>query len=145
MTRSLLAIGLGLITLGATFAIPVVAGQDRRSIWDGAYTDTQADRGFALYKSKCTTCHGPALGGAIDGGPPLRGKEFFVRWNGTALDDMVNQISELMPSENPNSLKRQEYVDIITFFFRSNGVPAGAKELTADDSTLSAWQFTEKP
>ena len=143
MQRSLIAIGLGLSLVAATLTAPVGA-QHRRSIWEGAYTDAQADRGFALYKTKCTMCHGPALGGAIDGGPPLRGKEFFVRWDGTALDDMVNQIAELMPAENPNTLKRQEYVDIITFFFRSNGVPAGAKELAADDTTLSAWEFTEK-
>ncbi len=144
MQRALVAIGLGLSLLTVGFVAPA-AGQHRRSVWEGAYTDAQADRGFALYKSKCTMCHGPALGGAIDGGPPLRGKEFFVRWSGTALNDMVDQIAELMPAENPNTLKRQEYVDIITFFFRSNGVPAGTKDLTADDGTLSTWEFTEKP
>jgi cytochrome c len=144
MQRALVAIGLGLSLLTVGFVAPT-AGQHRRSVWEGAYTDAQADRGFVLYKSKCTMCHGPALGGAIDGGPPLRGKEFFVRWSGTALNDMVDQIAELMPAENPNTLKRQEYVDIITFFFRSNGVPAGTKDLTADDGTLSTWEFTEKP
>lgn len=145
MQRSALAIGLGLSVLAAVLAVTTpVAGQHRRSIWDGAYTDAQADRGFDLYKRKCTTCHGPALGGAIDGGPPLRGTEFFIRWNGTALNDMIDQISGLMPSENPNSLPRQEYVDIVTFLLRSNGLPAGSRELTADDETLSTWEFTEK-
>lgn len=144
MTRAWTACGIALPLLAALVLTTPVSGQHRRSIWDGAYTDAQADRGFALYKSKCTTCHGPALGGAIDGGPPLRGTEFFLRWSGTAMDDMVNQISELMPSENPNSLKRQEYVDIITFLLRSNGVPAGQKDLAADDAVLSTWEFTEK-
>jgi cytochrome c len=143
MTRLLIALAVALPLLAGALSTSV-SGQHRRSIWDGAYTDAQADRGFALYKTKCTMCHGPALGGAIDGGPPLRGTEFFVRWSGTALNDMVDQIAELMPSENPNSLKRQEYVDIIMFFLRSNGVPAGSKELTADDETLSTWEFTEK-
>ncbi|MEQ1896682.1 MAG: cytochrome c [Vicinamibacterales bacterium] len=118
--------------------------QGKKSIWAGVYTDAQADRGVMLYKSKCVMCHGPALGGAIDGGPPLRGLEFFVRWDGTPLNEMVNQVSELMPAEYPGTLKRQEYVDIITFFLRANGVPAGATELSADDAALSAVEFTEK-
>ncbi len=143
MKGLLITVGLGLpLALGVMTA--PVSGQHRHSIWDGAYTDAQADRGVELYKSKCTFCHGPALGGAIDGGPPLRGKEFFVRWNGTPLSEMVDQIAELMPAENPNTLKRQEYVDIITFLLRSNGLPAGTKELTADIETLSTWEFTEK-
>lgn len=143
MTRLALACGLSL-TLAALFMTAPVGAQHHRSIWEGAYTDAQADRGFTLYKAKCTTCHGPALGGAIDGGPPLRGKEFYVRWDGTLLNDMVDQISEMMPSDNPKSLKKQDYVDIITFLLRSNGFPAGQKELASDDGTLSSWEFTEK-
>ena len=49
-----------------------------------------------------------------------------------------------MPSENPNTLTRQEYVDVITFLLRSNGLPAGTKELTADVDTLSTWEFLDK-
>ena len=143
MKRLLTAVGLVLPLALAVMTAPV-SGQHRRSIWDGAYTDAQADRGVQVYKSKCTTCHGPALGGAIDGGPPLRGREFFVRWDGTPLNDMVDQIAELMPSENPNTLTRQEYVDVITFLLRSNGLPAGTKELTADVDTLSTWEFLDK-
>lgn len=131
------------LMLAASIAA-VASAQEKKSIWAGVYTDAQADRGVGLYKTKCVMCHGPALGGAIDGGPPLRGLEFFVRWNGTAMNDMVNQVSELMPAEYPNTLKRQEYVDIITFFLRANGVPAGTTELSADDAALSAVEFTEK-
>lgn len=142
MKGLLIAVGLGLPLALAVMTAPV-SGQHRRSIWDGAYTDAQADRGVGVYKAKCVMCHGPALGGAIDGGPPLRGREFFVRWDGTPLNDMVDQIAELMPAENPNTLKRQEYVDVITFLFRANGVPAGSTELKADDS-LGTVEFTDK-
>ncbi len=142
MKRLLIALGLAVPALALTMTAPV-SGQHRQSVWEGAYTNAQADRGVEIYKSKCTTCHGPALKGAIDGGPPLVGKDFFIRWDGATVSYMIEQISSLMPSENPGSLKPQEYVDILAFLFRANGLPAGSKELTADEATLQSWEFNE--
>jgi cytochrome c len=128
------------LMLAVTFAV-VASAQEKKSVWSGVYTDAQADRGVAVYKAKCTFCHGDSLRGAIDGGPPLRGLEFTLRWNGIALSDMVDQIAQQMPFEKPNTLKRQEYVDILTFLFRANGIPAGTTELTTDPAALSSVEF----
>lgn len=126
----------------AALLVAGVSAQEKKNVWSGVYTNAQADRGVELYKNKCTTCHGPALNGAIDGGPPLRGTAFMLRWDGMTIDEMIDQISEMMPAENPNTLKRQEYVDLLMFFLRANGVPAGTTELTADHAALSGVQFT---
>ncbi len=122
-----------------------LTAQAQRTIWDGVYTEAQAQRGEAVYKMKCTTCHSDNLRGNIDGGPPLRGTEFFVRWNNTPLSDMTDAIAELMPNDDPGGLPRQDYVDIITFLFRSNGIPAGTTELKADPAALQQVRFTDKP
>src|SRR6478736_4399981 len=36
--------------------------QQARTVRDGVYTDAQAARGAAVYKEKCASCHGSALG-----------------------------------------------------------------------------------
>lgn len=37
--------------------------QSPASVWDGAYTQDQAERGEALYRQQCATCHGDTLEG----------------------------------------------------------------------------------
>ncbi len=122
-----------------------LSAQSKKNVWSGVYTNAQADRGQDLYKSKCTMCHGPTLNGAIDGGPPLVGAGFMLRWEGMSLNDMVDQIAEMMPAENPNTLKRQEYVDLLTYLFRANKIPAGTTELGANAAALDAVEFHTKP
>lgn len=144
MNRYVAALAAGLCAL--MVATAGLAAQDAKttSIWDGVYTEAQAARGEAVYKQECTVCHRDDLRGNIDGGPPLRGLEFFVRWRQISLKDMVTDISGLMPSDDPGSLSRQTYVDIMAFLFRYNGIPAGAVEMPVEDVALSQIIFTEK-
>jgi hypothetical protein len=34
-----------------------------------------------------------------------------------------------MPQDNPGSLKRKEYMDVVAYLFRMNGLPAGDSEM----------------
>ena len=43
-----------------------------------------------------------------------------------------------MPADAPESLKAQEYADLIAFLFSVNKFPAGEKELPADPAALEA-------
>src|SRR5258706_15951187 len=54
--------------------------QTARTVRDGVYTDAQAARGAAIYKEKCASCHGPALGRSL--APPLAGDAFATNWGG---------------------------------------------------------------
>ena len=51
---------------------PDGAGPAVAFVWDGVYTKEQADKGQALYKQHCGTCHGDALEG-IEMAPALTG------------------------------------------------------------------------
>ena len=67
---------VGLLCLG-TAGTTLGAGQGR-TVWDGIYTDEQADRGESLYQDACASCHGQDLSGG-QMVPELIGGEFT--WN----------------------------------------------------------------
>ena len=69
---SLVAIALSLVSRALWAQDPNDASH-QRSIWDGVYTDQQAQRGSDLYGRKCASCHGDDLEGDIVEHPALAG------------------------------------------------------------------------
>lgn len=136
------AAGLFVVSI---YAIGSVDAQTPTTVWQGAFSNAQADRGGAVYKRECTTCHSDNFKGNIDGGPPLVGKDFEMRWQGMTLLDIVNQVSELMPGDEPGTVSRKEWVDLFAFIFRANGATMGATDLPSDDESLAQVQGTIKP
>jgi len=57
---------------------------------------------------------------------------------------MFDVISDSMPEDNPGSLKKEEYADVIAYLLQLNKFPAGASELPPDKDALSAI-LMEKP
>ena len=66
--------GLDVLVLISAFAVYLVAaipavggaqgpGGSARTVWDGAYSDAQADRGRTQYAGHCAECHGGELQG----------------------------------------------------------------------------------
>ncbi len=96
--------------------------EEMLSVQSGVYTGEQAERGAALFEGTCSSCHQPEEFG--DGA-------YLDGWSGQTAHDLVEQIRTTMPQDNPGSLKRQDYVDIVAYMFRSNGVPAGDAEMDA--------------
>jgi S-disulfanyl-L-cysteine oxidoreductase SoxD len=101
----------------------------QKSVWDGVYSDAQAQRGEALYPSTCAGCHGANLEGKPD--PSLTGPAFIDRWREDNLSTLYNHIATRMPARAPGSLAGSAYLDILAFILRSNDMPAGAQDLTA--------------
>jgi len=118
------ALSILALTLG------IGGAEARISIWDGVYTDTQADRGRTLYMQNCGRCHGADLSGTFEI-PPLIGR-FMPYWSGSTLDALFDYVSTAMPLGNPGSLSAAANADIIAFILKSNDIPSGAKELTSD-------------
>src|SRR5262245_19535895 len=58
-----------------------------RTIWDGVFTQAQADRGKALYMTSCAACHKADLLGE-SAAPALAGPDFSQRWVGSNIDDL---------------------------------------------------------
>ncbi len=123
----------------ATQATPVDV---QLTVWDGVYTEAQAERGEALYTASCAACHAPDLRGNTTS-PSLVGLSFAFLWGERTLGELFGEIQELMPTGRPNSLPAQTYRDILAFILRANSYPAGEKELEAD--SLDHILITEKP
>src|SRR3954468_20328579 len=83
--RTALLAATGLLAM--TAAVATRAQSAGNSVWNGAYTAEQADRGKAAYATNCAACHGPTLTGG-DSAPPLSGGVFLNNWNGTTTGDL---------------------------------------------------------
>jgi cytochrome c len=152
--RWTLPVVLSLLVLTAAVAVAAQTGQptappppagSQKTIWDGVFSEGQTQRGDALYQKSCSLCHRNDLTGTMSDGPPLKGLDFFIRWRGQTLAEMLDAIKEIMPANNPGGLAPQTYLDIMTFLMKSNGIPAGATDLVYDPDTLQTIVFTEKP
>ena len=123
-------------TILATAALVLSAGiaiaqtSTRISIWDGVYTDAQAERGHTLYMQSCSRCHGADLSGNFET-PPLVGR-FMPYWSGSTLDALFDYVSTAMPLDHPGALGVAANTDIVAFILKSNDLPSGSKELNAD-------------
>ncbi len=136
-----LILAAGVVFLATSAVVVLRAGQQPapaqgRSVWDGAYTDGQADRGQVAYGSNCAECHGGNLAGGE--GKPLTGDVFWNDWRETTVDYLLRQISQNMPASEDGSLagslNPNTYADIVAHILRTNGFPAGSAELSAESA-----------
>ena len=111
-------------------ATGAAAAPARISVWNGVYTDAQAERGHTLYSQSCARCHGPELWGTYEI-PPLVGR-FMPYWSGSTLDALFDYVSTAMPLDHPGALGPSANADIIAFILKSNDIPSGSTELSAD-------------
>jgi len=94
----------------------------------GWFSSAQVQSGRLEFAAKCETCHGAQLQGT--GAPALKGRPFNLQWNGKTLSALYNYVHTQMPLGNPDSLKLQEYADIVAFILSQNGLPPGDERLT---------------
>lgn len=128
--RSLGLAGACLFT-GALVAAFSLSGhaQQARSVAEGVYSAAQAQRGAALYKAQCASCHGEALEGTI--GPMLTGDPFVGSWGGRSMADLVDKIQNTMPLEAPGTLSRPQSIDIAAYILQVGAFRAGQADLAA--------------
>src|SRR5215831_6855393 len=106
----------------------------KKSVWDGAYTAAQADRGQKAYTANCAGCHQADLGGKGEV-PALKGDGFMERWHDYSVKPLFEMIRTEMPpprfrTPETKPLPDNVYVDIITYIFKSNGFHDGDSELS---------------
>ena len=111
------------------FSLAALYAQQSASVWDGVYTQAQADRGKAQYGMNCASCHGA---------------DFLGNWKGQTADDLFEKIQTSMPADQPGKLSRVQNADILAFLFASNGFPPGQKELSSDAAALQNIHITSK-
>ena len=114
------------ITLGAAA---------QKSVKAGVYTAAQATRGQTVFNSKCASCHAPNR---------FTDDLFYQSFAGKPLWEMFDVISDSMPEDDPGSLKKEEYADVIAYLLKLNNFPTGETDLPIDKDALSAI-LMEKP
>jgi mono/diheme cytochrome c family protein len=109
------------------------------SVWDGVYSDAQAQRGATQYAAHCARCHSANLSGTYET-PPLTGR-LIPYWAGTTLDELFDYINSAMPEAFPGSIGRSADADIVAFILQQNDFPSGSGDLSADADALKAITF----
>jgi cytochrome c5 len=105
---------------------PPAAG-DARSVLDGVFTASQASDGEREFSLTCTNCHAP---------DEHTGPEFGVRWEGSSVGDLFDLIINTMPEDDPGRLSAKDCANLLAFFLRDSGYPAGEKDLPSDREEL---------
>jgi S-disulfanyl-L-cysteine oxidoreductase SoxD len=137
--------GLFFLVIFVIFVVRLLSGAAQqspatRSVWDGVYTVEQAKRGESLYAQHCSSCHGSTFEGG-EMAPPLAGGAFNANWNGLSLGDLAERIRISMPQNNPGSLSRQQYVDILATMLGGGEFPQGKTELPREVEALKQIAF----
>jgi len=126
--------------LGGSGGAQQGASTPTRSIWDGVYSQAQAERGAPVVSGSCAKCHGRALNGAGEPDqPPSPGIArvgFLQRWDGRTLEALFNYTKSTMPKDNPGQLTDQQYSDAIAVMLSVSKVPAGNADLPSDPAQL---------
>lgn len=99
-----------------------------RTVWDGVYTEPQAERGRAAFDQSCARCHSLTS----EGRSPLSGPDFWESYTQRTVGQLLAYVQENMPNGNGNSLPAATYSDLVALILKSNGFPAGAAELARD-------------
>lgn len=127
-------LALALLTPGALSA---QTASDQRTTLDGVFSEEQAERGRQAYMRACVQCH--VLSWYTG--------EVLRAWEGRSLFDLFTVISTTMPENNPGSLKRRDYVDVIAYILSLNGMPAGDEDISTGTSRLRQilFQWSDGP
>ena len=133
------------LTAAVALAGAALAQDAGKSVWLGIYTTEQAERGAGIYAQRCGACHGAALNGTGEA-PALIGGEFVSHWDTMTVGDLFDRVRTTMPQNDPMSLTREEYADVLAFLLKNNGFPTGAQPLDRRSEVLATIGITaEKP
>lgn len=107
-----------------------------RSTWSGVYTADQATRGKDLYAMHCVSCHTAVS---------HTGPEFAAKWEGRPFWELFSFVRESMPKSEPGSLSSHEYLTVLAYILKMNGLPTGDADLPADSTGLVRIRINFKP
>ncbi|HXD74717.1 MAG TPA: cytochrome c [Vicinamibacterales bacterium] len=117
-------------------------GIQQRGVWDGIFTNAQADAGKQA-ASRCQGCHGPDLNGT-ERAPALKGNAFLADWEDGSVNKLFSKIRDGMPPGNVDSITPEVKLTIVAHLLRENGFPAGTSELALNADALDSLQITKK-
>jgi cytochrome c5 len=140
MSIGVAALVLAASASGAREISAAQGGAASRTVWDGVYTEAQAEQGKTAYEQHCSFCHLSDLTGQ-GFAPALIEDAFTLRWQDGNVGELYTVVKVTMPQDKPDSLSEAEYTAIVAFLLKSNKYPAGQQELTSDPAALKATSF----
>ena len=121
------------VVLGTIFGGTALSAQDEEAqeaadgaavtTTQGVFSEDQATRGEDVFYNICAECHFEE-----DFGGP-----FIQSWVGASVKDLVDEIVATMPEDNPGGIPMEQYVDVVAYMFKLNGMPTGDDELTTEN------------
>jgi S-disulfanyl-L-cysteine oxidoreductase SoxD len=127
-SRQLLLLATALFLASVGSVIMAAQAAQGRTVWDGVYTDAQAERATAIFGSTCANCHTLTS----EGNRPLSGDKFWEGFTQKSVGDLLTFVSTSMPNNNPGTLPAATYNDLVALILKSNGFPAGMDEVTPE-------------
>jgi mono/diheme cytochrome c family protein len=122
---------IGALFVGMVSTV-VIAAQGAKptgpTVWDGVYTDAQADRASGMFSQSCERCHTLTS----EGTRPLSGDKFWEGYTQKTVGDLLNFVKTNMPNGQGGSLPAATYNDLVALILKSNGFPAGKTEVTPE-------------
>jgi len=135
--------GVFVIVALAAFVLadmPAHAGQETtKSVWDSVYTKAQAQKGEAIYNEKCSKCHGADASGGD--APSLADSGFAGDWDGLTVLQLFDRTRSSMPQDAPQSLSREETVNLLSYILSKNNFPAGQTDLSERGEMLGTIKY----
>lgn len=126
-----------------TPAVTARESGSERTVWDGVYSEKQAQRGAQTYQQLCSRCHGENLKGRGEA-PPLIGTPLFDRWSYLTVHDLFFAIQITMSHSRELFEPSDRVADVVSFVFRANKIPAGTDELPVSQEKLRQILITGK-
>ena len=115
-----------------------------RTIFDGVFTEAQADRGMEFFNSDCSGCHGNTARGG-PGSPGLVAFTLDSKYADQPLFNYWDFMRNNMPPGNAGWFTDQEYADITAYLLELHGAPAGDTELEGTQEALSTIMIVPTP
>jgi mono/diheme cytochrome c family protein len=97
-----------------------------------SFTAAQASAGEPIYNGSCAQCHGVNLEGAA--GPALAGPGA----KGLQVNAVFTVMTTTMPINNPNSLTHDQYVSVMAYILKRNGMQPGPTPLTFEAASKAS-------
>src|SRR6185436_11492585 len=127
--RTLIALASAVFVISLGTALTAQAPKSP-TVWDGVYTDAQAERATATFSSTCSRCHTLTADGS--GNRPLTGEKFWEGYTQKTVGDLLKFVSTNMPNGQGGTLAASTYNDLVALILKSNGFPAGKTELVPE-------------
>ncbi|HVH26663.1 MAG TPA: cytochrome c [Vicinamibacterales bacterium] len=127
----LLVLTMVLLLTSAGSALLKGQAAGSRTVWDGVYTEAQAERATVAFSQSCSRCHTLEA----QGDSPLSGEKFWEGFTQRTVEDLLTYVRTNMPNGNGGSLPASTYNDLVALILKSNGFPTGAVELAPESIT----------